>query len=118
MVTGKKVIVFLSIFGSQFLLHQKISGTKIQAQRYRHSRIKCKTCQTQRNYHKIDQNGACKSLRVQVRVALAIFVTMVTMHYAIFCFLTSLHVGGRPEREFQIISKKKIAYWSTAASKV
>ena len=43
------------------------------------------------NYHKIYQNGARKSLHVQVGVA--IFVTMVTMQP--FAFYLNLHVGGR-----------------------
>ena len=85
MVTGRKVISFVSIFGSHFLSHQK----------------------TQRNYHKIDQNGARKSLHVQVRVA--IFVTMVTMQYFAFYLICTWAVvqttDGQTKRKFRIIIK-------------
>ena len=85
MVTGRKVISFLSIFGSQFLSHQKISvSTKDTAElNVKHVKYNVKHVKTQRNYHKIDQNSARKSLHVQVRVA--IIVTMVTIKPFVFC---------------------------------
>ena len=80
MVTGRKVILFVYIFGSQFLWHQKKTVTTedtaeldVKLKHVKHNVITKK---------KIDQNGARKSLHVQVRVA--ILVTMVTMQLLIF----------------------------------
>ena len=80
MVTGKNIsiILFLSIFRSQFLSHQKISvATKDTAElNLKHVKQNVIT-----NYRIIDQNGAYKSLHVQARVA--ILVTLVTMQLPI-----------------------------------
>ena len=84
-VTGK-IILFFSIFGSRFLWHQKISVTTKDTAEFNVKHVKHNVI----TYHKIDQNGAHKSLHVQVRVA--IIVTMVTVQLPIFYLICGNYV--------------------------
>ena len=93
MVTGKKVIVFLSIFSSQFLSHQKISVTtkdtaELNVKHVKHNVITTKSI-------KIALVNICTCRFVY---SVPIFVTMVTNTMQSFAF----YVGGRTDRWTEI----------------
>ena len=85
MVTGKKVIVFLSIFSSQFLSHQKISVTTKDTAELNVKHVKHNVITT-------------KSIKIALVIyictcrfvySVAIFVTMVTMQsFALYLICT------------------------------
>ena len=66
MVTGKKVIVFLSIFSSQFLSHQKISVTtkdtaELNVKHVKHNVISAKSIKMALS--NLARAGSCSNLR-------------------------------------------------------
>ena len=97
-VTWMKVILFfMYLWWSDFIASKNIRHN------WRYSRIKYKTRQAQRNYHKIDQNGARKSLHVQVRVS--ILVTMVTMQlpsFYLICTWAVVQYTNRQKESFEL----------------
>ena len=85
MVTGSKLILFVSIFGSPFLSHQKISVTnkdtaELNVKHVKHNVITTKSIKMA--LENLARAGSCSNLRYHGC-------------YAIFYFLPNLHMGSR-----------------------
>ena len=85
MVTGRKVISFVSIFGSHFLSHQKISVTSKDTAELNVKHVKPNVITTKSikmAHENLARAGSCSNRRYHG-------------YYATFYVLPNLHVGGR-----------------------
>ena len=96
-VTGRKVILFVSIFGSQFLSHQQISVTTEDTAELNVKHVKYNIIlpQNQSKWRSqfLARAGSCSNHRYHG-------------YYATSYFLPNLHVGGRTDRQ---TDKKKVS---------
>ena len=85
MVTGRKVILFLFVLGSQLGRHQKISVTTKDTAELNEKYIK----------HNVITTKSIKMALANLCTCMYSFNPRYHGYYAIFCFLPNLHVGGR-----------------------